>query len=263
MKFSIVTISYNQSEFLRQCIESVLSQEVAEIEYIVVDPGSTDGSREIIDEYADQIIRVYDPDDGPADGLNKGFSRATGEICAFINSDDYFLPGAFKAVEKHFESTKPEHFITGHGFQIRGGRLWPMVPVKLSMKRLRLMHLPIFQQGTFFPLSFLQKAGGFNVRNRTCWDGELFLKFIQMGFTHYVMKDILAVFRVHEGSISGKGANKDQFLKDRGRIYDSVLGFHESEMHEKRRKIFGYMFRARYLLRLSDLLQWYFSKSVR
>ena len=95
MKISVVTISFNQAKYLRQCIDSVLNQNYQNIEYIIVDPGSTDGSRQIIESYGDRVIKIFEKDAGPADGLNMGFSRATGDIFYFINSDDYVLPGAF------------------------------------------------------------------------------------------------------------------------------------------------------------------------
>ncbi|MBK8907410.1 MAG: glycosyltransferase [Rhodospirillales bacterium] len=76
---SIVTISFNQAQYARQAVESVLSQQGDDVEYIVVDPGSTDGSREILAGYGHAIDHfVFEPDNGPADGLNKGFGRATG-----------------------------------------------------------------------------------------------------------------------------------------------------------------------------------------
>src|SRR6056297_1925233 len=102
MKFSIVTISYNQVEFLSQCIDSVFSQDVEDLEYIIVDPGSTDGSRELIEAYSDRIVKVFEKDKGPADGLNKGFDVATGDVYGFINSDDYLLPGALRSVSDYF-----------------------------------------------------------------------------------------------------------------------------------------------------------------
>ena len=94
-KVSIVTISFNQAVFLERAIRSILEQNHPDIEYIVVDPGSSDGSRDIIERYRPRISRViYEPDRGPADGLNKGFAQATGDIFAFLNSDDILLPGA-------------------------------------------------------------------------------------------------------------------------------------------------------------------------
>ena len=88
MKFSIVTISYNQGRYLKQCIESVLSQKNVDIEYIIVDPGSSDNSREIINSYK-EIKKIYKKDKGPADGLNNGFKIATGDFFGFINSPDH------------------------------------------------------------------------------------------------------------------------------------------------------------------------------
>ena len=98
MKISIVTISFNQAKYLQQCIDSILGQTHCDLEYIVVDPGSTDGSRALIESYGNKIIKVFAPDKGPADGLNQGFKHATGQIYGFINSDDYLLPGALTSV---------------------------------------------------------------------------------------------------------------------------------------------------------------------
>jgi len=80
----------------------VLNQTDSDVEYIIVDPGSKDGSRELIDSYGNRIIKVYEPDNGPADGLNKGFMRATGEVYGFINSDDFLLPNALKQITQFF-----------------------------------------------------------------------------------------------------------------------------------------------------------------
>lgn len=99
MKFSIVTISFNQREFLERTINSVIGQDGVEIEYIIVDPGSTDGSRDIIERYRPYFAHVIlEKDAGPADGLNKGFAVATGEIYGYLNSDDMFEPGALATV---------------------------------------------------------------------------------------------------------------------------------------------------------------------
>src|SRR6202171_6644991 len=96
-RVSIVTISFNQAPFLERAIRSVVEQDYPDIEYIVVDPGSTDGSRDIIERYRSRISQViYEPDHGPADGLNKGFASATGDIFGSINADDAFLPGAVR-----------------------------------------------------------------------------------------------------------------------------------------------------------------------
>jgi len=94
-RVSIVTISFNQAQYLERAIRSVLEQDYPEIEYIVVDPGSTDGSRDVIEHYRSRISKViFEPDTGPANGLNKGFAAASGEIFGCMNADDAYLPGA-------------------------------------------------------------------------------------------------------------------------------------------------------------------------
>ena len=101
---SIITPSYNQAAFLEQTMHSVLEQDYPNIEYLVADGGSDDGSVEIIKRYADRLAWwVSEKDHGQAEAINKGFSRARGEYIAWVNSDDFYLPGAISAAVKEFQ----------------------------------------------------------------------------------------------------------------------------------------------------------------
>ena len=91
---SIVTPSFNQGRFIRETIESVLSQDYPAIEYMVIDGGSTDETVSILKSYGNRIFWISEPDSGQSDAINKGWKRATGEILTWLNSDDVYLPGA-------------------------------------------------------------------------------------------------------------------------------------------------------------------------
>jgi glycosyltransferase involved in cell wall biosynthesis len=113
-RFSIVTPSFNQGRFLEHTIRSVLLQNYPNLEYIVMDGGSTDGSRDIIEKYRRWLaVAASERDAGQADALNKGFSKATGHVHAYLNSDDYYLPGAFHTVAQSLPEPLMPCLITG------------------------------------------------------------------------------------------------------------------------------------------------------
>lgn len=226
MKISIVTISFNQAEYLRQCIDSVLTQDYPDIEYIVVDPGSTDGSRQIISSYGDRIIQIFEEDKGPADGLNKGFAKATGDVFCFINSDDYLLPNCISTIVNYFERKPQTDVVLSGGLRVDGngnidGAYYPSL---ISAKRLVNGAVTFFQQGMFFKSVLFQKAGGFNIENQTCWDGELLLAFILSGARFERLMTKVAAFRIYPMSITGSQRYAAQFKTDQRRLYKLVYG---------------------------------------
>lgn len=228
MKISIVTISYNQAAFLERAILSVLEQDYPDIEYIIVDPGSTDGSRELIERYRSRLGRVIlDPDKGPADGLNHGLAVATGEVFAFLNADDCLLPGAVRAAMAGFRDNPGADVLYGHGYieDQRTGRRRPVWATSPATPWL-LAHggLSLLQQASFYRTAAVRAVGGFNADNRTCWDGELWAELLLAGSRFKLLPVPLAIFTLHDASISGTGIVQERYVADWRRISQRLTG---------------------------------------
>jgi len=227
MKISIVTVSFNQRQFLESAIKSVLSQNYPELEYIVVDPGSTDGSRHVIARYSGRISKmVLEPDAGAADGLNKGFSYATGSVYGFLNSDDMLLPGALHAVAACFDESPAADIVMGDGYitDEDGNRLRHIKAASFTPMRLVYGGTTSLQQSTFFRSSAYLASNRFNVSNTSCWDVELFLDLVQKGATVKYLRQDLALFRVHGASITGTNRLRHAYKRDRQRLFCKVRG---------------------------------------
>src|SRR5579872_2956802 len=110
---TIVTPSYNQGRFIRATIESVLTQDYPNIEYIIMDGASTDETADVVRPYLDRLTFVSEPDRGQSHAINKGFARARGEIVAWLNSDDLFLPGAVRRAVEAFRAAPQSGVVYG------------------------------------------------------------------------------------------------------------------------------------------------------
>lgn len=227
MRISIVTISFNQARFIEQAMASVLTQDYPDIEYIVVDAGSTDGSREIIERYRERLASaIFEPDDGPAAGLNKGFAKATGDIFFYLNADDILLPGALKAAANHFANAPHADVVYGNGLQIdaQGRIVRRIFSSKWGLRAYAYGAVSVVQQATFIRCTAFNKAGGFNVANRTCWDGELLVDLGMIGCQLTQVNEFFGAFRVYPDSITGSGRLNQQTLDDLTRMTHRILG---------------------------------------
>jgi glycosyltransferase involved in cell wall biosynthesis len=227
MKFSIVTVSFNQRQYREEALTSVLTQDHPAIEYIVVDPGSTDGSRELIEGFRDRLSSIlFEPDQGAADGLNKGFQRASGDIFGFLNSDDVLLPGAVKSVSRAFEQNPEYDIVMGNGFIVDalGKRVRRIRAAGFTLERYFYGGATWLQQATFFRRAAFEGVGGFNVNNRSCWDGELLVDMVRRGAkVKYVNQD-LALFRIHAQSITGSRRHSEMMKADADRMFSLSRG---------------------------------------
>jgi glycosyltransferase involved in cell wall biosynthesis len=245
---SIVTISFNQAAFLERAIRSVVEQDYRDVEYIVVDPGSTDGSRDIIEKYRSRIATVIlEPDGGPANGLNKGFAAATGEIFGYINADDAYLPGAITKVAAAFQSRPGADVIYGHcyivdreGMVIRRSRSVPF-----NLRLYAYGGVVVMQQSTFFRRRAFEEVGGFNEINRTSWDAELLMDMALKGSRLDMVDDYWSVYAIYPGSITASVKYNQQYDADRARMFRTITG----RDHQRTNKIFFLLARIEKLVR--------------
>lgn len=170
-KISIVTPSYNQSEFLEECINSILEQKYPDIEYIIIDGGSTDNSVDIIKKYEKNLSYwCSEPDNGQSDAINKGFRRATGELVAWLNSDDFYLPDALLKAAKAYMDYPCASFYFGNGYRvtedgIKKSEFYPKGTVCFDLQSFIFGLNYILQPATFINRKFLDQI--FLVRDQS------------------------------------------------------------------------------------------------
>lgn len=175
---SIITPSFNQAAFLEQTLRSVLEQDYPNIEYLVADGGSTDGSVEIIRQYADRLAWwVSEKDHGQAEAINKGFARASGEYVAWVNSDDYYMPGAISAAVQTLQ-THPEAGMVFGDVQVvdREERILNHLHYgNWGLEDLMTFHI-IGQPAVFLRRAILERAGVLDPSYHFMLDHQLWLR---------------------------------------------------------------------------------------
>jgi glycosyltransferase involved in cell wall biosynthesis len=200
---SIVTPSYNQAQFLEETILSVLNQDYPNLEYIIIDGGSVDGSLDIIRKYEHRLAYwVSEPDEGQSDAINKGWRRARGEILAWLNSDDTYVPGAIRTVAQYLVTHPEVDMVYGHLNTINdGGRvIWTTEPsTTFDLDGLIYSTFFVPQPTVFFRKHVVHKVGMLDTSLYYCMDCDLWHR-IGINFTVRGIASLVANFRTHLAS---------------------------------------------------------------
>ena len=198
-KVTIVTPSYNQAHFLEETMRSVLEQDYPNIEYIVIDGGSSDGSAEIIQKQESQLAYWQSQKDkGQTDAINQGFARASGDILAWLNSDDILLPGAVTAAVKQLQAHPEVGMVYGDCLWINadGKKIGNFPAAQTDLKKLRRGYVHIPQQASFFWAELWKKVGPLDDSFYFAMDYDLWTRLAAEAPLLYV-PELWAAFRLH------------------------------------------------------------------
>ncbi|PRY15761.1 glycosyl transferase family 2 [Pontibacter ummariensis] len=205
-KISIITPSYNQGKYIEETIRSVLAQNYPNLEYIIIDGGSTDETLEIIKKYEPWISYwVSEPDNGQSHAINKGLKKCTGEIFNWLNSDDFYTPGALFEVASKFKDNSSLHVVSGYERYLRNGSgeeeiFAGTLVVKDIVKTIELSQ--IGQPSTFFKTNKFKELGPIPENLHYVMDGEMWVRYLLLNGQGKFSKieKTLVNFRLHNDS---------------------------------------------------------------
>ena len=224
-KISIITPSYNQGQYIEQTILSVIGQGYPNLEYIIIDGGSTDNTVEIIKKYANKInYWISEPDKGQSDALIKGLEKCTGDIFNWINSDDYLEQDSLFKIAQYFINNPSIEMLCGYCTYFESKTL---VQTFLHRSEIfesveeTLIQQKINQPASFYKLSIIKQLGGINKDLHYCMDLELWFRYlVQFGQKNILLvDDLFAHFRLHDES-------KTVQLQEKFRMEERMLWQH-------------------------------------
>lgn len=241
-RISIVTPSFNQGAYLEETIDSVLSQGYENLEYIVIDGGSTDNSLEIIKKHERHLAYWQSRNDkGQADAIAQGFMRSTGDILAWINSDDRYMPGTIKKVMQLFSANPQVDLLYGdYVLEFPDGRQIPKLKTSYDYRIYLSVYMMVPQPSSFWSQSIYKRVGGLDVNYHYAFDYEFFLK-IGRALNEEIPKrtlhvhDLYSIFRIHEKS---KSVSQMESFKPEIRSIRDKYGFPYRGINRKVRQYY-------------------------
>ncbi len=222
-RITVVTPSYNQGKFLETTILSVINQNYPNLEYFIIDGGSTDNSVEIIKKYEKWITWwVSEKDKGQADAIRKGFDKATGELIGWLNSDDLYFPGALIEVGKAYLKD-PDASIYSGGIAIGALNDGPIKkcafpPRWLIFKKYGLVALG--QPSSFFNRKYYEKINGVNIKFYHRMDADLILRLLNYNPKIVRINKMIGFIRFHESAKSAYA--RELYLKEQSEFINSI-----------------------------------------
>lgn len=197
-KISIVTPSFNQVDFIERTIRSVLNQSYSNLEYIVVDGGSTDGTVEILKKYGDKVKWISEKDNGQTEAINKGMKMATGNILAYLNSDDTYQPNALTLANDCFLRNKRAMIVYGKGryIDVKDNYLNDYPTENVSLKVLK-NKCPVCQPSVFWKRDLWDEVGIFDESLKYGMDYDYWIR-VARKFNFFYIDDYLANYRLHK-----------------------------------------------------------------
>jgi glycosyltransferase involved in cell wall biosynthesis len=226
-KISIVTPSYNQGDYLEETVRSVLLQQYPNLEYIIIDGGSTDNSVDIIKKYERWITYwTSEPDNGQSQAINKGFTRCTGDIITWLGSDDYLEENALYIVARKYSESQWA-VLSGTCLMFYEGTNKSLIlnsgnVTFNSLLEIWRMHFCPPQPAMFIRKNVLEKVGYLNESLRYAMDYELWLR-ISKAYPFKFINQNLAYYRVHESSKSGSTGGMDKFYPEWKKVRNHYL----------------------------------------
>lgn len=240
-RITVITPSFNQAQFLEQTIRSVLDQDYPDLEYIVVDGGSTDDSTEIIERYADRLHWwCSEPDRGQAHALNKGLERATGDVIAYINSDDWYLPGVLHKTGEVFQTHPETDFLygccrivdeQGQTLRVHQGNIQTLDEL-LDLWDVWWRGRQFVQPECFWSRRSFLQAGSFREEITNAFDYEYWTRLFLAGADVRRMDEEICCFRLHAAQ---KSADADLTAREELDVIQPILWNPQVQLNRRTR----------------------------